>query len=788
MFIGLNVLISGSRFRFSSRHIPGLLSSSLPYTAQRFRSAQASKRHEKALASNYSQKPKSKGKFKVVERPRIHLSLNDPHGIIKHFEENVGKWSELRILRSRLQSFGIPETDIEPLLDLFVAQVRAGKLSGSDAFDKYSLDRFARSTPEDLPRTYMDTVYTSILYAWASDPTNEDIKIVIQSSTLLSIQRLFQAARVDHPPDQFYEARRMRRKVIMHVGPTNSGKTHHALRALAAASTGVYAGPLRLLAHEIWERINLGQIIPAGVEEDPVSAPPTANSALDITPATATPAVSSRGNPKYARACNLITGEEHKIVDELATLESATVEMLSMVKKYDVAVVDEIQMIADVDRGFAWTAAVLGLNVKELHLCGEETAVPLVQALLADTRDQLIIHRYERLTPLGIGESLGNDFSKIQKGDCVVTFSRNNIFLVKQAIEKATKLKCAVVYGKLPPEVRSGQAALFNDPDSGYDVMVGSDAIGMGLNLKIRRIVFETVSKYDGEVQRPLSISQTKQIAGRAGRYGMVQDRGGLATTLLPQDLPFIERALATPFKPLQAAILSPTYASARAIAQALPPSATMRAIYDVHAYVAKTKPFYRFTSPNMDKIGDLVDRWSEKISLEDRIMLLMAPVPWRDVRIRPVLLNLLKAYAEDLSVPLLPLFDNTPFVKNLLNVEENMATLPYPKSTPQILYDLELFHKLLSLYAWLSFRNPVAYHEPEAVEEWKPRVERALHWALEGVTRYSKHVASAPANMNKIQYATGLEVRKKRKASERIRKEILETSSSRVLAGKIIA
>jgi ATP-dependent RNA helicase SUPV3L1/SUV3 len=44
-------------------------------------------------------------------------------------------------------------------------------------------------------------------------------------------------------------------------------------------------------------------------------------------------------------------------------------------------------------------------------------------------------------------------------------------------------LKCAVAYGKLPPESRSEQAALFNDPRSPYGVMVASDAIGMGINL-----------------------------------------------------------------------------------------------------------------------------------------------------------------------------------------------------------------------------------------------------------------------------------------------------------------
>ena len=64
-----------------------------------------------------------------------------------------------------------------------------------------------------------------------------------------------------------------------------------------------------------------------------------------------------------------------------------------------------------------------------------------------------------------------------------VTFKRSLIFVIKKEVERKTGMRCAVVYGQLPPEIRSEQVALFNDPGSGYDVMVGSNAIGMGLNL-----------------------------------------------------------------------------------------------------------------------------------------------------------------------------------------------------------------------------------------------------------------------------------------------------------------
>lgn len=55
-----------------------------------------------------------------------------------------------------------------------------------------------------------------------------------------------------------------------------------------------------------------------------------------------------------------------------------------------------------------------------------------------------------------------------------------------------------MIYGQLPPETRATQARLFNDENTGYDILVASDAIGMGLNLNIRRTIFHTTIKVRG--------------------------------------------------------------------------------------------------------------------------------------------------------------------------------------------------------------------------------------------------------------------------------------------------
>ncbi len=149
------------------------------------------------------------------------------------------------------------------------------------------------------------------------------------------------------PVHRYPRARTLTRSIHLHVGPTNSGKTHGALVALSKARTGVFAGPLRLLAHEVWDRFNSGTVSP-GVA---------------------------------ARACNLVTGEEQRTVDPLAGLISCTVEMVSTQRGVDVGVIDEIQMIGDPQRGYAWADAVMGLAAKELHLCGEASVIPLIENL-----------------------------------------------------------------------------------------------------------------------------------------------------------------------------------------------------------------------------------------------------------------------------------------------------------------------------------------------------------------------------------------------------------------------
>lgn len=59
----------------------------------------------------------------------------------------------------------------------------------------------------------------------------------------------------------------------------------------------------------------------------------------------------------------------------------------------DVAVLDEIQMLGDLERGWAWTRALLGLAAREVHVAGDPGALPLLRRLAEECGDELEVCR-----------------------------------------------------------------------------------------------------------------------------------------------------------------------------------------------------------------------------------------------------------------------------------------------------------------------------------------------------------------------------------------------------------
>ena len=308
-----------------------------------------------------------------------------------------------------------------------------------------------------------------------------------------------------NPKDEYPEARAMHRHFILHLGGTNTGKTYAGFQRLRRAETGVYLAPLRLLALEAQETL-----LDSGV------------------------------------ACSLSTGEEEDMREE-DTHIAATAEILDLKLRYEAAVIDECQMIADKQRGYAWTRAILGVLAPEIHLCAAPEAKNLLIRLIESCGDSYEVEVHQRSTPL-VCMSHTVDYQRLQPGDALITFSKVGVLSVAEDLRQSGK-EPAIIYGALPYATRRKQMEGFLAGKMEY--IVSTDAIGMGLNLPIRRIIFMETEKFDGVERRELKPEEIKQIAGRAGRYGMYS-RGFVGAT---QNLSAIRAGLDAVTPPLEYAV-----------------------------------------------------------------------------------------------------------------------------------------------------------------------------------------------------------------------------------------
>ncbi len=512
------------------------------------------------------------------------------------------------------------------------------------------------------------------------------------SMSLLSkddLERQKRLADMRYPAEWYPLARSVPRKLHLHVGPTNSGKTYQALKRLEDAQSGCFAGPLRLLAFEIYDRLN------------------------------------KKGIP-----CNLLTGEERRF-EEGVQLTSSTIEMLDVGSDMDVLVIDEIQMIADEDRGWAWTHALLGSAAKEIHMCGEASAVPIIKSIVESLGEEVEIHEYQRLSALqAMDNSLGGTFKAVESGDAIVTFSRKNIFNIKENVEQITGMKCAVVYGGLPPETRAAQARLFNDPDSGFDVIVASDAIGMGLNLSIKRVIFETLEKFDGREVVTIPIPQIKQIAGRAGRFKLKipavgptlpKDAPGYVTTLRENDLPTLHEALAHPTIELKKVVLKPTVEIVEAFVRPYPKDVRLSVVLSQLLQFAQVRDLYSLKAFQTDtEVLDLLHS-VQNLSFGDRWTLCGTPISTRDNQCVKAFLEMARKLGEGSKADLL----------DLEEVHIDLLDGGIPKSN-EALAKLESLHKILTMYLWLSLRFPATYASTIEVYQLKEACEEMIAEALE--------------------------------------------------------
>ncbi|MCA1247657.1 helicase-related protein [Massilia sp. MS-15] len=465
-------------------------------------------------------------------------------------------------------------------------------------------------------------------------------------------------------PESFEVASKMQRKFIALLGPTNSGKTHRAMEALAKAASGVYLAPLRLLALENYERLQ-----------------------------------NARPHGKEIKV-SLITGEERRIAED-ATHVASTVEMLDTKTAVEVAVIDEIQMLADRDRGAAWTAAVCGAPAATVFLVGAPEARRAIEALAERLEVPLEVHVLKRMAPLAMEPAPVRKLGNLRRGDAVIAFSRRDVLMWRDMITEKG-LSVATVYGNLSPEVRRAQAERFREGQA--DIVVGTDALAMGLNMPIARIVMTTTVKYNGVEEEEISAALAKQIAGRAGRYG-VHEEGFVAG--YDEDTHQVMRAL-------MKEKIAPVAATGFAVAPSLEQLHRISSVTGETSLVKLLKRFVHnidvpdgFFYPRITEEQNERAEWLDTLplSVAEKFMLSLVPISSRV----PVLQSAWEHWALSLAK------------KKVCRLQPHPQELFYMN-----LQEVEDTCRMYSAYAWLGYREP----------EYFPSIAEAQQLAREASER----------------------------------------------------
>jgi len=238
----------------------------------------------------------------------------------------------------------------------------------------------------------------------------------------------------------------------------------------------------------------------------------------------------------------LVTGEER--VNEHAPIICCTAEMAPT--SGEVLVLDEIQWADDEERGAAWTRLLLAAEYRHILLLGAVEALPLVRNAFPEAD----VRFFERKAPLDWTGAVA--FGSLRPGTVVVAFSRRAVLALAGELNRRHGGRVAVLYGAMPLAARRVEIDRFLTRRA--DVCAATDVLGHGVNLPCETLLFAETTKFDGQERRELHPWEIAQIAGRAGRFGLVE-RGhvGVVTGIVwaQADPDLVESAL-VPHVPIE--------------------------------------------------------------------------------------------------------------------------------------------------------------------------------------------------------------------------------------------
>lgn len=255
-------------------------------------------------------------------------------------------------------------------------------------------------------------------------------------------------------------------------------------------------------------------------------------------------------------------------------------------------------------------------------------------------------------------------------------------------------------------------------------------------------------------------MTQIKQIAGRAGRFGLHTPKaeattsvlsedeepvpviapGGIVTTLHAHDLPLLTKLLPQPLPPISRATLDPPMEGVSALADLLPAETTYRQLLEHFAALARTPPNIVVSNTSQkNPVADLLEPFKSQLGLSEMTLFCFSPLSARNEQATSVFKMFLRTYVDTGAVDLVRALHDSGLLTVLEKVENTLREAPKPvigAKQPTVLVTslpmLETLHKSLVLYIWLSFRLEISFPERTLASEIKERTEKALEECLE--------------------------------------------------------
>ena len=299
----------------------------------------------------------------------------------------------------------------------------------------------------------------------------------------------------------------------------------------------------------------------------------------------------------------------------------------------------------------------------------------------------------------------------LRRGDALIGFSRNAVVELQGEVGRRG-FSSAAIYGPLSPLVRRREAERFRS--GAADVLVATDAVGLGLNLPIRRIVFSTLEKFDGVEERLLSAQEVRQISGRAGRYGIHEE--GLVTLLDARQIGVLKRSIENhEVTPSQGPIwISPTDEHLRRLSKIIRTTRVGRLLQFFQERVLQEADADLRIADLSDTIEiantlELTDGYLD-LAFEARCTYSRAPVNTRG-RALGVLANWGVQHASE-------------------GIVDGSELLMEGGGRDRLLY-YEDRSRLATLYLWLAQRFPTVYRNQADVAQIRDSIDDDIHTAL---------------------------------------------------------